>query len=144
VAYASFHAPLWEALFRGMDAESTRVPMETRQPFVDLRVLRYMMAVPAVPWCRIKYLERRAMRGILPSAVLRRPKSPLAEDPIWSAARGVPFIPKQLNARLGEYIDWDRVVKESASDRLHFWIAFRPLALNYWLRNLTRTPSPLC
>src|SRR5207249_2248040 len=83
IAYWSFHTPLWEALFRRMDAQETAAPIEIRHPFLDLRVLRYMLAVPTIPWCRAKYLERRAMRTALPLSVLRRPKSPLKGEPYW-------------------------------------------------------------
>src|SRR5206468_552221 len=38
--YGSFQTPLWEAMFRGFDAGDLMAPMETRHPFVDVRLLR--------------------------------------------------------------------------------------------------------
>src|SRR5208283_1745925 len=64
------------------DAARTRLPLEVRHPFLDLRLMRYLLAVPVIPWCRSKYLIRRAMRGTVPDEVLRRPKTgvPCAVD----------------------------------------------------------------
>ncbi len=69
LAYRSFQGLLRDRLFAQSDAEVTGAAAEIRHPFVDLRVLRYMLAVPAVPWCDQKYLLRRAMRGVLPPPV---------------------------------------------------------------------------
>jgi asparagine synthase (glutamine-hydrolysing) len=63
----------WE-VFRLFDAEATQGPVEIRYPFMDLRVLRFLLMVPSIPWQHSKYLLRRAMKGKLPAAVLRRPK----------------------------------------------------------------------
>ena len=138
-AYRSFHSPLWEALFSQLDAEQTATPFEVRHPFVDLRLLRYMLAVPAIPWCRAKYLERRSMRGQLPLSVLRRPKSPLTGDPIGEAAykQGVrSLFPVPA---IAEYVNFDRVPTDAGLSQVNF----RPLALNYWLRHLRRKPLEL-
>ena len=40
--------------------------------------LEFMLSVPPVPWGWKKQLIREAMRGRLPQAVVRRPKTPLA------------------------------------------------------------------
>ncbi len=61
-------------LFRLYDAEGTQAPVEVRFPFMDLRLLRFFLMVPPIPWAHSKYLLRRAMKGKLPTAVLRRPK----------------------------------------------------------------------
>lgn len=63
-----------QEMFRLHDAEATQAPVEVRYPFMDLRLLRFFLMVPSIPWCRSKYLLRRAMKGTLPEAVLRRPK----------------------------------------------------------------------
>src|SRR5439155_6513280 len=116
VGYWSFHITLWEALFRHMDAGHTMAPVEVRDPFVDLRLLRYMLAVPAIPWCRAKYLELHAMRHDLPVSVLRRPKSPLTGDPAWEAARRIGLKFEYPARTLGEYVNLDRVPKEAGSN----------------------------
>src|SRR5205807_6196741 len=109
--YHSFDIPLWQAVFEGFDPGRTGSCHEVRYPFLHLRLLRYLLAVPVVPWCRAKYLLRRAMRGLLPEPVLRRPKSPLARGP-WVECvqqRGLPaLIPAPA---LGSYVDVGSVTR---------------------------------
>src|SRR5205823_4827335 len=109
-----------------------------RHPFLDLRLLRYMLAVPAIPWCRVKYLERRAMRGLLPDAVLRRPKSPLTSDPPWEGARRLGLPPFRLTSGIPEYVNFECVPNIAGADMVLFRVNFRPFALQYWLQNLRR------
>jgi asparagine synthase (glutamine-hydrolysing) len=140
VAYRSFNSGLWESLFQGWDAGQTMAAFEVRHPFVDLRLLRYLLAVPAIPWCRAKYLVRRAMRGTLPEAVLRRPKAPLIGDPVLD--RVEEFAPPRLEAvpALRAFVDPERVSWPTGDGRTAFWTNFRPRSLNYWLKNLQPRP----
>jgi asparagine synthase (glutamine-hydrolysing) len=101
------------------------------------------LAVPAIPWCRAKYLERRAMRGLLPDSVLRRPKSPLMSDPAWEGMRLSGLPPLYLMSRLCEYVNIESVPKDAGADMVLFRTNFRPFALNYWLQNLRRQPRNL-
>lgn len=135
-AHRSFSGLLWDGLFRGFDADRTRVPVEVRHPFLDLRLLKYMMAVPAVPWCRVKYLLRRAMRGRLPDELLRRRKAPLDIDSDWNSARKSGLSPLVPDAVLCKYVVPERVPEGAGSDMVAFRTDFRPRALNYWLQNL--------
>lgn len=81
-AYATLQSGVWAAALEAEDAGATGVTLETRAPLLDLRVLRYLFRLPTVPWCVEKSLAREAMVGALPESVLRRPKAPLAEDPL--------------------------------------------------------------
>jgi len=135
-AYRSFEGPLWQFLFSQCDPEAIGTAAEFRHPFVDLRLLRYMLAVPVVPWCREKYLIRRAMREVLPAQVLRRPKSPLTGDPRWEGARRLGVATLDPEAGLEKYVDYIRSADPADQDMIAFWIDLRPRALNYWLRNL--------
>ena len=135
-AYQFVEGQPWHDLFARFDPEVTGVASETRHPFLDLRLLRYMLAVPVIPWCREKYLVRRAMQGVLPEKVLRRPKSPLRGDSQWENARRLGM--NKLDPALGleAYVDIARVPDRASQDMIDFWVDFRPRALNYWLRNL--------
>jgi asparagine synthase (glutamine-hydrolysing) len=137
IGYRSFFSPLWPALFGSLDSSNTRVPIETRHPFIDLRMLTFMLAIPAMPWCRVKHIERRAMRGMLPDAVLRRPKSALSSDPIWEAYQTRPLPRLSPVTALKDFVDVRRVPKDAGPDMVRFRANFRPFALNYWLRNLS-------
>ena len=136
VSYRSFVGPLWECLFSHWDAEATGAAAEVRHPFVDLRLLRYMLAVPAIPWSREKYLLRRAMNQVLPAPVLRRQKSPLTGDPQWQEARRSGLGALLPAARVQKYVDLISVPDQADQDMIAFWVDFRPRSLNYWLRNL--------
>ncbi len=135
-AYRSFAGPLWEHLFGQSDAEAMGAAAEVRHPFVDLRLLRYMLALPAIPWCREKKILRRAMRDELPDPVLRRPKTPLSGDPHWEAVRRLGLAPLRPVAGLEKYVDVIRVPDKADRAIMTFWADLRPRALNYWLRNL--------
>jgi asparagine synthase (glutamine-hydrolysing) len=60
-----------------MDIASMAHSLEVRSPFLDHHVMEFAAALPLRMKLRgltQKYLLRRAMRGILPEAILRRPK----------------------------------------------------------------------
>lgn len=104
-AVASFSDPIWPGLFASFDEEEAFAPLVWRHPYLDLRVLEYLLSVPPVPWARRKLLLRDAMRGRLPDAVLQRKKTPLAASstagPI--AAFGLPEL--SCKSRLARYVD---------------------------------------
>jgi asparagine synthase (glutamine-hydrolysing) len=135
-AYRLFDGPMWEHLFSQCDAARIGAAIEMRLPFVDLRLLRYMLSVPGLPWCRDKYLMRRALRGMLPLPVLKRPKTPLTGDPQWEAALRLGLPPLQPAPQLAQYIDPSVVPDRADQDMMSFWGDLRPRALDYWLRNL--------
>lgn len=138
-AYGSFHIPLWEALFRRFDAAETLATFEVRHPYLDLRLLRYMLSVPAIPWCRAKYLERRAMRDILPSAILRRRKTPLSQDPGWIAAQRWGVARLKAVEPLQSYLVPRRLPDQVGTDPVLYRRNCRPVALNYWFRSLQKS-----
>jgi hypothetical protein len=96
---------------------------------------------PVVPWCREKYLIRRAMRGILPAQVLRRSKSPLSGDPQWEATLSCGLAPLSPVRGLEKYVDSIRMPHQVNQDMMTFWADMRPRTLNYWLRNLQSKPD---
>ncbi|HET6933116.1 MAG TPA: asparagine synthase-related protein, partial [Candidatus Acidoferrum sp.] len=81
-AFRALHTGYWASVHESEDAGYTGVPLETRTPLLDLRILRFLLRLPPVPWCIDKELGRRAMKGELPEEVLARPKAPLLADPL--------------------------------------------------------------
>jgi hypothetical protein len=61
VGYDSFGAVQWQSLFDDCDINGALTHTEIRHPFLDLRLLQYMLALPAMPWCRNKLIIRRSM-----------------------------------------------------------------------------------
>lgn len=81
IAWSSMLHPLWDLMFEEFDPGVRKVPVEIRHPYVDIRMLKYLLAVPVIPWCRGKHLLRHAMKKYLPAQILVRPKEALAGDP---------------------------------------------------------------
>lgn len=134
--YASLRNPLWQAVFEGLEPPFTGVPLEVRHPYVDIRLLRFLLRVPAVPWCRNKYLLRSAFNGLLPKPVLNRPKTPLASNPDCVKADRQHLPPVLASSRIGAYGDPVRMRIGQYHDTSNFQIVQRFTALSYWLRNL--------
>ena len=74
-AYRSLHSGYWSTVLEAEDTGWTRIHLETRAPFLDLRLLRFLLRVPPVPWCMHKELTRRAMRTSLPVEILKTPQN---------------------------------------------------------------------
>ena len=105
-------------------------------PLFDLRLVRFLVSVPALPWCRDKHLVRVAMRGILPEAVVERPKAPLAGLPYLEQARSSPQPDFQPTPVLEKYIDLSKVPAWPGRDREELDMLLRVLGLHYWFRGL--------
>jgi len=105
VAYDSFTSPAWQSYFEDHAFEEALAGFEWRYPFLDLRVLQFMLSVPPVPWGWKKHLIRASMRGRLPRAVLAREKTPLACYPEIATMRatGLPSLPE--NHGVGRFVD---------------------------------------
>jgi asparagine synthase (glutamine-hydrolysing) len=136
LSYASLLSPLWQMQFERFDAGVTRFAVEVRFPYMDIRMLRFLLAVPAVPWCRSKYLLRRALRTYLPSEVTARPKTGLAGFPAFERWKeiGLPLgLPTNLAAR---YVDLD--ILEAAPIDSPDSLGFKTLVymLGFFLRGI--------
>lgn len=69
-------------MFDDHDAGTSGAPMVYRHPLMDLRLIRFCLALPLEPWVIKKHILRKAMGDLLPRAIIRRPKTPLAGSPI--------------------------------------------------------------
>ena len=139
VAYEAMVDPVWPATFEGCDPGVTHIPLEVRYPFFDLRLVDFLLALPALPWCSDKELLREAARGILPDAVRLRRKSPLLADPLiallqqpesaWvDSFEGVPELSQYVERRFVPKVFGEKDVWAA-------WIHLRPLSLNFWLHS---------
>ena len=125
----AFQAPLFPAYFEWAHPQATGLRVETRWPFVDLRVLSFAVRLHPFPWCVSKHLVRRAVQTSLPIEVLERPKTALGRDPLaaFVAAHGLP----QWRESAGQWFDSRRwmAAARRASPRLDthsLWALFRP------------------
>jgi asparagine synthase (glutamine-hydrolysing) len=145
-ALRALNSKVWTPLFEGYDPSSTKLQLEVRHPFVDLRLVEYLLAIPTVPWCVNKHILRVAMKDMLPAAVLNRRKTPLERDPALQLAHfaSVRWLDNfEVNPRLKDFVDLNRrrsVADEETSEAL--WASLRVFALNYWLTNSQRVDRP--
>ena len=124
--------------FESYDAGATGLPLEYRHPLMDLRLLDFCLALPLQPWVVKKHILREAMRGALPEAVRKRPKSCLAGSP-WEemvklGSKGIvhdiPTMPM-----LGTYVNPAMIcdIESLKGDLPASWLNLRPLSLQSWL-----------
>jgi len=136
LAHASMLIPQWTRMFEMSDPGVTHFPVEVSYPFLDLKLVEYLLAIPVFPWAFRKMVERKAMRGKLPDEILRRKKTTVIEDAAWrevlknATAR---LRSKTLDGRTLKYItpaklsnSYDRIPVEEV------W----PYCLSRWLSNI--------
>ena len=133
----ALQSKLWAPLLEGYDAGATRLPLDVRHPFLDVRLVEYILAIPTKPWCVNKHILRCAMKDRLPAAVVKRPKTPLAGDPALQLSRRgsvrwldnfevSPQLTRFVNLRLRRSL-----AEEETPEAL--WANLRLFALTHWL-----------
>jgi asparagine synthase (glutamine-hydrolysing) len=136
--HGSLALPLWTNMFELEDPGATGYPVETRYPFLDLRMVSFLLAIPPFPWFFKKTLLREGMKGRLPERVRTRPKTPLQVDPVLARLR-------RTGADLLKEMSWskdlDRYIERSALNAPHvkmnqeqLSVNLRPYCLNIWLQ----------
>jgi asparagine synthase (glutamine-hydrolysing) len=129
-AVASFTGSLWPHFLEQFDPSVWGSPLVWRHPYLDLRVLTFLLSVPPIPWARRKRLIRDAMRGVLPQEVLSRNKSPLCGNPRAMMLRkcGPPQL--SLEGSILRYIDKTKVPTTLAHESvMHVYV------LASWLKS---------
>jgi asparagine synthase (glutamine-hydrolysing) len=139
IKQASPENPIWTALFEGYDSGSTKLNLEVRHPFMDVRLVEFLSAIPVHPWRVNKHILRSAIKDRLPAAVLNRRKTPLAGNPGLQLVRrgSVRCLQSfEVSPQLRAFVNLNRrraLADEETSDGL--WANLRIFALNYWLTN---------
>ena len=130
---------VWAPLFEGYDPGATRLALEFRHPFIDLRLIEFLLSIPAIPWRLEKHILRVAMHNRLPAPVLNRRKTPLAGDPALQMTRraSVRWLDSfEVSPQLRCFVNLNlrrSIADEQTSEGL--WASLRVYALNYWLSN---------
>jgi asparagine synthase (glutamine-hydrolysing) len=141
-AHSMLNGEYWPEILEREDAEWTCAPLESRAPFLDRRLISFLLGVPPVPLCIDKELLRRAMAGLLPEEVRLRPKVPVAGDPLMLQVRSGRWSPVPLprsTTTVRFFTDWDRlsgILAKTSGDFL--WRDLRPLLLNHWLKGIEK------
>jgi asparagine synthase (glutamine-hydrolysing) len=135
-AYASLLNHLWHVVFDGTDPVFTGVPLDVRHPYLDLRLLRFLLRVPAIPWSRDKHLFRYALSDRLPAIVRQRPKSPLKGEADYERAVRFGLPPVKESEALARYGSSVRLLATDFRTPAEAEADLRFIALSYWLEQL--------
>jgi asparagine synthase (glutamine-hydrolysing) len=133
----ALQSKVWAPLFEGYHESATRLPLEVRHPFIDVRLIDYLLSIPAKPWCVNKHILRCAMKDRLPAAVVNRPKTPLAGDPALQlrSRAGVRWLDNfEVTPQLTRFVNLKvrrSLAEEETPNAL--WANLRLFALNHWL-----------
>lgn len=141
----------WSATFESVDLGTMGFAAESRYPYLDLRLVRWLMGVPMVPWAMEKSLLRIAMQDRLPAAIVRRRKAPVAGNP-W--ARLLPpastrwWTPYLTAPELAAYVDVRAAdamlaavlsaaqARHDRADINRLRSALMPVSLGLWLKQV--------
>ncbi len=138
-AYAGLHSTYWGGVLASEDAALIGVPLETRTPLLDLRILRFLLRLPPVPWCADKELLRRAMKRRLPEDILHRPKTVLRMEPLEALQKRHTWTPGtfQVSTSISPYVNWPKYIEtlEQLKGSLG-WTMLCPMALAHWLKDV--------
>jgi asparagine synthase (glutamine-hydrolysing) len=140
VSFKSLDSGYWGMTLETEDAGNSGVPLQIRTPFLDLRLIKFLLRLPPLPWCMEKEITRRSMKGLLPDAVLRRPKSLLPADPLevcQSKFGWRPQPPKFPAKFIETYVQWDDWLATLQNTKGSLsWENLYPLALCVWLKGI--------
>jgi hypothetical protein len=133
----ALESKVWAPLFEGYDEESTGLALEVRHPFIDVRLVDYLLSIPVRPWCANKHILRRAMKDRLPAAIVNRPKTPLAGDPALQMMRRASVRWRdsfEVTPQLERFVSPSlrRSLAEENTPKA-VWAKLRLFALNHWL-----------
>jgi asparagine synthase (glutamine-hydrolysing) len=128
---------LWSCVHEGHDPSYSMVPLEVRLPFLDLRLLTYLLALPPIPWCVSKQLLRLALQNSLPEAICHRPKTPLVENPIAIRLKQLPQSPLQsLKSFAQMFVNLDALMQIDKHTCKPIWSLednLPAVSLSFWL-----------
>jgi asparagine synthase (glutamine-hydrolysing) len=133
--YDSLMSPSWNT--EDLDMRSNFTFPEERDPFLDLRLVEFVLSIPPMPWLYKKHILRQSMKRLLPKVIIERPKQPLgrlASSIIGQAA----FEDYRPGKALLKYVD-AAALRESTTgngSRNLDYLNLRPLILEQWLQML--------
>lgn len=142
-------SPLWPQLVERFDAGFSQVVLDTTWPYLDHRVIDFSLRLPAFPWCMDKFLSRTVLKGILPSDIVERPKTPLMGNPVISHMETHPDWPIRLTTlaeALGPRVSRTKLLVAAQEIRpreelVRVWQLLRTGRLASWLGRLSATAT---
>ena len=140
-AYESLTDPTWGAFFEQFDPGFSALPMEVRHPFLDIRMLRFLLSLPPIPWCRDKFLIRAAIKNRLPREITTRRKAPLAGAPQFERWKDHSLRPPPPSGRIVGYVDLHSL--SSSTNRSDITPSLLSVHLRAWQLDIFLRHMPL-
>ena len=132
---ASLMSPNWNTDDLEMSGDLTTP--EERDPYLDLRLVEFVLSLPPMPWLYQKHILRQSMSSLLPKAIIERPKQPLGTlaSSLIEQARFGEYRPSKA---LLKYVDAKAFRKATAGSGNPYldYLNLRPLILDQWLQML--------
>ncbi|MGK0298260.1 MAG: asparagine synthase (glutamine-hydrolyzing) [Gammaproteobacteria bacterium] len=113
---------------------------EERDPFMDLRLIEYILSLPPLPWLFKKHILRTSMKNKLPMEVLQRPKTAMGETLLyWLKDKNITWVDNwEAIFEIEKYIIRDKIpVLLNTTDYYKAVTDIRPLILNQWLLGIS-------
>jgi asparagine synthase (glutamine-hydrolysing) len=131
-AYNSMGIANWVIAYISTDSSITGALYELRHPYLDLRVARYLLSVPVLPWCRHKHLLREAARDLLPEPLCRRQKTPLPVDFLseYHKTGKLEGLEPPAVEVFSQYVTW--WPKLESGDPWSIYLSLIPISLGWW------------
>jgi asparagine synthase (glutamine-hydrolysing) len=123
------------------DGYGSRTGVESRFPFLDLRVIETAWATPTIPFRYYKFLLRSAMEGNMPKQVLGRAKQPLVDDPLrcdWEVLDRKWRSMQDTNGRFSKYCSCSVRPGRSEVEGKQAYTNLRFYELASWIRHRVR------
>ena len=142
IAQRARNSGFWASALEIDDSAWSDVTVDSRSPFLDLRILRFLLRVPPLPLCLDKGLLRRITPGHLPEEIRLRAKMPLAGDPLALLSRTGRWNPLPLpkpTPSILVFADWEKLaVSLRDCNSVSAWRDLVPLTLLYWLKSIEK------
>jgi asparagine synthase (glutamine-hydrolysing) len=141
-AYRGLTRPLWSDQLEHTDLEAAYFGIETRRPFLDVRLIEYVFSLSQIDWCIDKSILRQTMVGYLPQAVLQRKKELLVGEPVFEKVKSLQVDWAKLFAEmpmLEEYMSLPQLQDAytnmvASEDRYLIYLNLRALTFAKWLK----------
>ena len=141
-AHSSLTGPQWPHSHELQDAGVTRCGLEIRHPFLDVRIVDFVLALPPLPWTFQKSLLRAATAGRMPESVRMRPKTLLAANPLAETLKRPESAwvnRARWSEQIGAYVRTTAIPELNGQTNSEETIsAIRPICLNFWLQSERR------
>ncbi|WP_373029079.1 asparagine synthase-related protein [Sulfurovum sp.] len=117
--------------------ESDFTLSEKRDPYLDLRMVEFILALPALPWLFNKHILRESMQNHLPDEIRYRPKTPLGylDHALAKKSENNWLKTWEPDIKLHKYLKKSEFpIKSSSTHKLADYLASRPIILDTWIQ----------